>query len=349
MTLSLVKQPIAFPGGSALSRVDVTFDSSYLTGGELIVPSDLGMTQVIAAIPVGPTSGGRLAHFSGTSLKLFEPAAPPVPVIKSVAVAGGATTATVPGINLNSTLISVLVFENETVGSVTDVTNTYTITARDTITTASTTAADTLLVTWTDNPGPCPFHLTAIAGGSIGDLTGVLGMRNATDTLISCLRVAATGGLITDFTASISIDTDAADGTVTTISTDTTNDSLIIAFWTGSAYTAALAPVQLGVIAGAAAGAHAVAPVDGYVIKATDTLVAVAKLTHATALLTSLTADTGSVLTAGGWSNIGGTTLANDSGILIVSPLGTTGGSQETASGTNLAGETVSLFVVGII
>jgi len=146
MTLALVNQPVDVPGGLRLVRTDVTFDSSYLTGGELLVPKDLGLSQVIAAIPVGFTNSGRQVVFTGTTLKVLNPGAQ----IKQTAIAGAAAgNHTVTGILTTDTLVSVIHLDSTT-KLLADKTSEYTITAGDTInnTAGTSSASNTVLVTY---------------------------------------------------------------------------------------------------------------------------------------------------------------------------------------------------------
>ena len=155
MPLSLVKQPLSLPSDGAWARVDVTFDSSYLTGGELLVPADLGFVNIIACVPVGTTPLGRTVRFTGTTLKVLEQS--PLAKIRSYVHAGGAAGAfTLTGLLTTDNLLSVIAFQT-TAGAITSLVDLLgaghaSITGADTLTTTTTDTTSGFLVVQTSRP-----------------------------------------------------------------------------------------------------------------------------------------------------------------------------------------------------
>jgi len=66
LTLSLVKQEVS--GSSRIKTYDVTFDSSYATGGEALAPGDVGLS-VIRSVTASSV-GGRSFPYDRTNQKL---------------------------------------------------------------------------------------------------------------------------------------------------------------------------------------------------------------------------------------------------------------------------------------
>jgi hypothetical protein len=58
------------PGSRRRAVVGITFDSSYPTGGETVLASDIGLVSIDAAI-VGLTSTGKPVYWTGSKLKVF--------------------------------------------------------------------------------------------------------------------------------------------------------------------------------------------------------------------------------------------------------------------------------------
>lgn len=77
LTLSLVKPPFV-PGAGRITVTDVTFDSSYPTGGESLTAADLKLTQVdfaIATVKVAGTGSVTNVRYDVANQKLLAYAA----------------------------------------------------------------------------------------------------------------------------------------------------------------------------------------------------------------------------------------------------------------------------------
>jgi excinuclease UvrABC helicase subunit UvrB len=69
LTVSIVKKPATVAGESALA--DVTFDSSYTTGGLAVSPSAFGFRGAVTAIiPAGRGAGSRICEYDDAAQKL---------------------------------------------------------------------------------------------------------------------------------------------------------------------------------------------------------------------------------------------------------------------------------------
>lgn len=58
-------------GAEEFSLVKITFDSSYPTGGEAVTPSEVGMTRIDGAWPVGQAAGSRVAQWDQANGKIL--------------------------------------------------------------------------------------------------------------------------------------------------------------------------------------------------------------------------------------------------------------------------------------
>lgn len=78
------------PGDKRLTYATVTFDTSYVTGGYTVNPSDVGLTVIDALLVLGTTSGGRAVVATVTAgvwkIKVF--AALAVEVVNATTLAG---------------------------------------------------------------------------------------------------------------------------------------------------------------------------------------------------------------------------------------------------------------------
>lgn len=68
LTVTTVRRTVY--GNRRVVIADVTFDSSYLTGGESLTPSDLGLTAV-DRIDAGVSTGGYVIVYDHTNSKLM--------------------------------------------------------------------------------------------------------------------------------------------------------------------------------------------------------------------------------------------------------------------------------------
>lgn len=137
MSLTVVNTVLDIPSGARWRSVNITFDSSYNAGGEALIPSDIGLNGIIAAVPAGTASDGRQVLYDGANgkLKVFEAA--PTTRLRTYKVAG--TTAgdvTVTGVALTDNLLAVLELIRDATAAnvnIADLTSEFTITATNKI------------------------------------------------------------------------------------------------------------------------------------------------------------------------------------------------------------------------
>lgn len=87
---------------SVVILADVTLDSSYLTGGELVVPSDFGLTRIDHLLCESPPVGGVVAS--------YVPSTGGIKVWNSTTGAPAVLVETASGVDLSLAVVPVVVF-----------------------------------------------------------------------------------------------------------------------------------------------------------------------------------------------------------------------------------------------
>lgn len=81
---------------------NVTMDSSYLTGGELVTPADFGLSGIYGAIVGNPPLGGVIAT--------FDPITNAIPLWQSTTATPGVLTQVASTQNVATAVVPIVVF-----------------------------------------------------------------------------------------------------------------------------------------------------------------------------------------------------------------------------------------------